>query len=575
MKTKTKQLGVLLLMLFIFPLILTYEINSNHEHKTNIINPKTSGTYVGIWIDDTLTTNGTSWGNWTWARSQPWCTDGDGTKENPYIIKDSTFIPAGPSDCLSIYHSRKYFIVSNCTSKDIPVGTFSGIKLNNVTNANIIDNHAYNNSYGIYLDDCYYNNISGNSVNNNSLGIYLYFCDNNTVSGNTANYNVDGLYLEESNDNTVTGNTANGNSQNGIYSYFCDYNNITGNAINNNGDSGLDIEDNCDNNIISGNTVNNNTYNGIYIYDDCNYNTISNNIINGMGTQDFGISLHWYSLNNTIINNIANYNEEIGIEIYDYCENTTVSNNIVSYNGINGIGIYDFSDNNILTKNVLYNNTIGVYIDNGDNNTFYKNAFGKNGLHALDGGIDNKWNTSIIGNYWDNHTGPDLSPQDGIVDNPYMFIDGPAGSIDFLPIAEDDAPRITINSPLTGRRFSTAPSFNVEIIDVALYEMWYTLDGGLNNYTFRINGTINQAAWDALSNGSVTIRFYARDVLGNVAFEEVTIIKGVSADKLDPGIVAAIIVSVIGGIILAALVILVKKGKISLEKIKEFSFKRK
>ena len=105
--------------------------------------------------------------------------------------------------------------------------------------------------------------------------------------------------------------------------------------------------------------------------------------------------------------------------------------------------------------------------------------------------------------------------------------------------------------------------------------MWYILDGGLNNYTFRINGTINQAAWDALSNGRVTIRFYARDVLGNVAFEEVTIIKGISADKMDPGIVAAIIVSVIGGITLAALVILVKKGKISLEKIKGLSFRRK
>ena len=185
-----------------------------------------------------------------------------------------------------------------------------------------------------------------------------------------------------------------------------------------------------------------------------------------MGTQDNGISLHWYSLNNTIINNIVNYNEEIGIELYDYCENTTVSNNIISYNGLNGIGIYDFSDNNILTKNVLY--TIGVYIDDCDNNTFYKNTFGKNGLHAFDGGIDNKWNTTIIGNYWDNHTGPDLSPQDGIVDNPYTFIDGPAGSIDFLPRAEDGAPRISINSPLAGRRFSTAPSFNVEINDVAL-----------------------------------------------------------------------------------------------------------
>jgi len=251
-------------------------------------------------------------------------------------------------------------------------------------------------------------------------------------------------------------------------------------------------------------------------------------------------------------------------------------NNIVSYNGLNGIGIYDFSNDNDLTQNLLYSNIYGIYIDNGDNNSIYENFFIKNLNHAYDDGIDNKWNSTTTGNYWDNHTSPDLSPLDGIVDNPYTYIFGPSGSIDYLPIAEDGPPIITIHSPSGGSRFgSTAPSFNVEIVDIFIVETWYTLDGGLNNYTFTNNEKINQIVWDALPEGSVTITFYARDIAGNVAFEEVYVIKDLG---LDPGVLAVIVVvSVIGGIAIIGviLVILVKKGKISLEKVKNLSSRKK
>jgi len=264
------------------------------------------------------------------------------------------------------------------------------------------------------------------------------------------------------------------------------------------------------------------------------------------------------------MDNIANYNGEIGIELYDYSSNNTISNNVVSYNGLNGIGLFDSSDSNTLTENVLYNNTIGVNIDNGNNNSIYINFFLKNVKHAFDDGIDNKWNSTIIGNYWDNHTGPDVSPIDGIVDNPYTYIEGPAGNIDYLPIAEDGAPRITINSPIAGGKFgSTAPTFNVEIVDIHVYEMWFTIDGGLHNYTFTENGTINQAAWDALPEGNVTITFYARDIVGNKAFDEVTVIKRISAGGLDPGVIAIIVVGSIGGglVVIGAAYIFLKKRK--------------
>jgi len=188
-----------------------------------------------------------------------------------------------------------------------------------------------------------------------------------------------------------------------------------------------------------------------------------------------------------------------------------------------------------------------------------------NGQHAFDDGTDNKWNSTTIGNYWDNHTGPDTSPQDGIVDDPYTHIGGLAGAIDYLPIAEDGAPSITINSPAPGGVFySTAPSFNVIITDDYLDKMWYTIDGGLNNYTFTNNGTIDQSAWDALSLGSITISFYANDTFEHEASEDVIITKSIPSDGDDPTIVIVIVVvSVVGGVaVIATAYLFLKKRKV-------------
>jgi len=156
-----------------------------------------------------------------------------------------------------------------------------------------------------------------------------------------------------------------------------------------------------------------------------------------------------------------------------------------------------------------------------------------------------------IGNYWDNWTSPDVSPNDGIVDDPYTYIGGSAGSIDYLPIAEDGAPQITINSPTSSDVFGVnAPSFDVTITDVYVVSMWYTLDGGLHNYTFTENGVINQTAWTALPEGSVTITFYATDVVGNEATEYVAVTKSLT-DDIDPGIIITIIVvSIVSGVAL-------------------------
>ena len=96
------------------------------------------------------------------------------------------------------------------------------------------------------------------------------------------------------------------------------------------------------------------------------------------------------------------------------------------------------------------------------------------------------------------------------------------------------APSIAINFPTPGRTFnSTAPRFNVTIIDCNLNDTWYTIDGGATNFTFSSNGTIDQTAWDGQVDGSITLIFYANDTLGNVNSVQVIIVK----DTIDPIII--------------------------------------
>jgi hypothetical protein len=95
-----------------------------------------------------------------------------------------------------------------------------------------------------------------------------------------------------------------------------------------------------------------------------------------------------------------------------------------------------------------------------------------------------------------------------------------------------EGPIIIINSPEPWVGFSSeAPTFNISVIDVRLDSMWYSLDNGSTVIPlFSTTGTIDQTEWDKLSEGSVYIRFYANDTIGNTAYAEVV----VSIDTISP-----------------------------------------
>ncbi|MFX0000123.1 MAG: ABC transporter substrate-binding protein [Candidatus Hodarchaeota archaeon] len=106
--------------------------------------------------------------------------------------------------------------------------------------------------------------------------------------------------------------------------------------------------------------------------------------------------------------------------------------------------------------------------------------------------------------------------------------------VDFYPVYIKDTipPTITIYNPIPNQLFGTnAPDFSITVSDqFPINYTWYTIDGGLTNYTFSGSiGTINQTAWDNEISGPITIRFYANDSFGNIGFEEVNIIKDIDA----------------------------------------------
>jgi len=90
--------------------------------------------------------------------------------------------------------------------------------------------------------------------------------------------------------------------------------------------------------------------------------------------------------------------------------------------------------------------------------------------------------------------------------------------------------------------------------------IWYSFDGGVTTYAITDNAILNQTAWTALSQGDVTITFYARDLAGNEASESVTVIKSVPSG-LDPGVIITIVViSIVGGVaVIAGVYVFMKK----------------
>lgn len=90
-------------------------------------------------------------------------------------------------------------------------------------------------------------------------------------------------------------------------------------------------------------------------------------------------------------------------------------------------------------------------------------------------------------------------------------------------------PEIVIIEPINESIFGlNSPKFNITITEGNLNKTWYTINGETEIFFFKdVNGTINQDAWNLLEDGNIIIRFWANDSVGNIGYNETSIIKSV------------------------------------------------
>ena len=175
------------------------------------------------------------------------------------------------------------------------------------------------------------------------------------------------------------------------------------------------------------------------------------------------------------------------------------------------------NDNTVFNNRATRNNHYGLYLGLSDGNTVERNNFANQEIGMVlfetsnnilrDNRLCNNWLYRVF--YLGTNTG-------NVNDHNTCFTF--THSID-------------IYSPIFNNTFGeTAPDFQITINTSNLDEMWYTLNNSDIRYYFTVNGTINQTAWDKLGDGDIPIRFYASDMVRNIDFREVVIIKETDSD---------------------------------------------
>ncbi len=353
--------------------------------------------------------------------------EGEGTKENPYIIQYLN-ITTEKNYGIFIRDTTAHFQIRNCYVE----ANTTGIHITKAASGSfeLIENTCFRNWWGIVVVSTDNFSLLGNNcslsfivdrpliIHQDTVGITLRHCYNAKLIDNACNGNSHyGILLSDSDATTLINNTCKGNYLGGISAV------ISPNSI--------FINNTCSNNIFQkGTSIYNATFDshGIQISGSENSTIINNTCSNN---SNYGISL-WQSANSELENNLCENNSEYGIYTLN-SNNTKISNNKCIKNNF-GI-ILSGSDDCDLTYNLLEENEeygIGLF-NQSDNNVIHHNSFRENNLaglsQAYDEDIGNMWydDVALEGNFWSDYV--------GISDN--YTIAGPANSVDLYPLIED------------------------------------------------------------------------------------------------------------------------------------------
>ncbi len=397
----------------------------------------------------------------------------------------------------------------------------------------------------IIMVNCNESMIAGFNLSDGTVGILLSYSHNNTISGNVLNNIERGLILFGSSSNMLSGNTVENNFI-GIFLVGGVNNTISGNTVNNNTD-GIRLY-NSNSSMFYENFIQNNEGYGVYI------NT---------GTQN--LFFRNYFINNTVhayddgINNDWN-NPEIG----NYWDNYT------GVDADNDDGIGDIP--HIISMSPLIQDFLPIWDDGDDlapqitiNTPIYYDLMGKKSptfdVKITDQTLNSTWYRLWNGTKLTNNNTFEYLIDNEIEQNIWnevgngtvtitFFANDSKGKISYKNVSvrkDIFNPIITVNKPMEGDVFSSeAPSFNITVIEKNFLSSWYSLDGGATNFSITDNvGNINQTAWNNASNGEITIIFYAKDKVGNIAYKEISVTKNIPETTI-PGYNLTLLIAVIG-----------------------------
>jgi len=210
------------------------------------------------------------------------------------------------------------------------------------------------------------------------------------------------------------------------------------------------------------------------------------------------------SYENVVINCLL-HNNNMGITFPKNGHDNLVMNCEI-YNNIDGIKFYsNAGDENIIKENSIFANEVGVNITEGYDNIFFYNNFYDNGINAIDQ-CDNTWHNTVLeeGNYWDDYTGVDVAPADGIGDTPYNISGGnnkdmypltiPYGG-NHPPFAADDYETTNEETPITINVLANDTDLNGDTILLDAFDPT-SIQGG--SITLDDNGTPADTSDDQL-----------------------------------------------------------------------------
>ena len=504
MRNKSKLKIIILVLGIVFALspINSFKIISDqgenegtteNRDETNFKRLKSSG----YWSTNFIHIDG----NWSeTATTYDWCS-GDGLWGNPYTIENLTIDASDSPTGIGIYingSKNEYFVIRNCT---IYNGS-TGIALENTDNGTLTKNTCSNNTnYGISLWNSSNNTISENTANNNTVfGIRLrYYCNNNTISRNTANNNKDsGIFLREiCDDNFILENTVNGNNLEGIYLRFGSNNNeIWGNTVSDNNRYGIALVESSNNNLVFYNYIFNNSLSGF----DRSNNVWDNGTIGNYWSDYDGVDANDNGIGDTPYLIEGTSGSRDNYPIWDD------GPHVIKINSPNPGDIFEtISPDFNVSINFPILDASWYTLDNGLTNYTFIGSSG-----------------TINQAVWDACENGNVTIR--------FFVNNTAGnfrSTEIIIIKDTIAPKITISFPIMNSVFGEfSPAYDISIEEANLNKSWYTIDGGLTNFTFTNTlGIIDQDIWTATPNGHVIIRFYANDLSGYEGFRDLIVVK--------------------------------------------------